>query len=77
MSEGFEDVEIPKDLTEKIREHCNEAGFDSVSDYVTYVLKQVVSKLELEKERSSEKEREYDREVKEELKNLGYVDEDV
>jgi len=64
-------------LMEKIREHCNESGFDSASDYVTYVLKQVVSRLESEKAGSSEKDEEYDREIKKELKNLGYVDEDI
>ena len=67
--EDFEDVKIPKDLVEKMDEHCKDAGFDSVSDYITYILRQVISKLEGDGDT-----KEYDKDVERELKNLGYVD---
>jgi len=65
-----EEVKIPKELADKIGKHAKEAGFDSVSSYVTYVLKQVVEKLEGGVKRKSSKE---EQEVEKELKTLGYL----
>lgn len=67
--EDFEDVRIPKDVVEGMRKHCKDGDFDSVADYITYILRQVISKLEGDGDT-----KEYDKEVEKELKNLGYVD---
>jgi len=36
-------VSIPKPLAEKIRNRCRGTGFNSISSYVTYVLRQIIS----------------------------------
>ncbi|MCG2782452.1 MAG: ribbon-helix-helix domain-containing protein [Candidatus Altiarchaeales archaeon] len=73
VNKDFEDVKVPKELVEKMDKHCKDAGFDSVSGYIVYILKQVIAKLDNESDTEYNKE-EYDKEVERELKNLGYVD---
>jgi Arc/MetJ-type ribon-helix-helix transcriptional regulator len=65
-------VSIPKSLYEKIEERVKEAGFKSVSEYVTYVLKEVVS-TEKEEEKEKEYTEEDEEKVKERLRALGYL----
>ena len=74
-------ISIPKPLAEKIKKRCEGTGFNSVSSYVTYVLRQVLSNVEKkeneqvgqtqEKEAFSEED---ERKVKERLRSLGYLD---
>lgn len=65
-------ITIPKPLFEKIKQRIENTGFTSVSDYVTYVLREVISSLEEEnKERVYTKEEE--KKVKERLRALGYL----
>ena len=67
-------VSIPKPLAEKIKERMKGTGFASVSSYVIYVLRQVLSSLE-EKERPKEAfTKEEEEKVKQRLRNLGYID---
>ena len=65
-------VSIPKQLYEKIQERIKDTGFTSASDYVTYVLRQVISELEEEQEEPFTKEDE--EKVKERLRSLGYIE---
>ena len=52
MSENEDDkveyttVSIPKPLAQKVKERMKGTGFSSVSSYVTYVLRQVISSIE-------------------------------
>lgn len=74
-------VSIPKPLAEKIRKRMEGTGFTSLSSYVTYIMRQVLSSIEKQesnnekagqmKEAFSEKE---EKEVKERLRSLGYID---
>jgi Arc/MetJ-type ribon-helix-helix transcriptional regulator len=67
-------VSIPKPLVEKIKERMKGTGFPSVSSYVTYVLRQVLSSIE-EDERSREAfSKEDEEKVKQRLRDLGYID---
>ena len=78
-------VSIPKPLADKIKERCKGTGFNSVSSYVTYVLRQVLSNVE-KKEKKEEKKKEekehkgeaFSKEdeetVKQRLRSLGYLD---
>ncbi|KXB02458.1 CopG family transcriptional regulator [candidate division MSBL1 archaeon SCGC-AAA261F17] len=61
-------VSIPPELFKKIKERIKGTGFDSVSEYVTYVLREVVE--EEEEEEFSEEDEE---KVKERLRALGYL----
>lgn len=62
-------ITIPPDLAEKLEKRAKESDFDSLSDYINYVLRQILSKIE--SEGSSKKDEE---KVKQKLKDLGYFD---
>ena len=64
-------VSIPKPLAEKVKKRMEGTGFNSMSSYVTYVLRQVISSMEEEEEDFSEEDEE---KVKERLRALGYLD---
>ena len=67
-------VSIPKPLAEKVKERMKGTGFASVSSYVTYVLRQVISSIE-ENERSKQAfTKEEEEKVKQRLRDLGYID---
>jgi len=66
-------VSIPKPLYEKIKKRIENTGFTSVSDYVTYVLREVLASLEEEEKEDVFSEDEEER-VKERLRALGYLD---
>ncbi len=67
----FKTVSIPIQLYERIIERLKETDFTSVSDYVTYVLREVLSSLEEEEEVFTKEEEE---KVKDRLRALGYLD---
>lgn len=65
-------VSIPKPLFKKIKKLCEGTGFNSVSSFVTYVMRQVISEssgTDSDIPFSKEKEEE----VKHRLKSLGYL----
>ena len=69
-------ISIPKTLAEKIKKRMEGTGFRSVSSYVTYILRQLISGMEIdgqkkEKEAFSKQDEET---VKERLRGLGYLD---
>ena len=67
----FTTVSIPTPLFKKIEERIKGTGFTSVSSYVTYVLREVVSEEEEEGEPFTKEDEER---VKERLRALGYLD---
>ncbi|HDN74112.1 MAG TPA: CopG family transcriptional regulator [Archaeoglobus sp.] len=72
MSEKYVAVEIPQELYERIQKRVQETEFGSVSEYVTYVLREVLASLEEEEEEVFTEEEE--EKVKERLRALGYLD---
>ena len=66
-------VSIPIQLAKKIEERIKDTGFNSVSSYVTYVLREVLSSLEEEK-KDEVFTKEEEEKVKERLRALGYLD---
>ena len=85
---NYSTISLPKPLVEKIKKRCEGTGFTSVSSYVTYVLRQLISNME-QKEPASRplttnnpqpihQQREAfskddEEKVKERLKALGYI----
>lgn len=69
-------ISIPKPLFEKIKARCEGTGFNSVSSYVTYVMRQVLSRAESEegKKKAEPFTEEDEKKVKERLRSLGYLD---
>jgi len=67
-------VSIPKPLAEKIKERMKGTGFSSVSSYVTYILRQVLSSIEQEERTKTAFTKEEEEKVKQRLRDLGYID---
>ncbi len=67
------EVRIPADIYEKIEKRVKETEFESVDEYVTYVLREVLASLEEEEEERVFSEEEEEK-VKERLRALGYLD---
>lgn len=67
----FTTVSIPVPLYDKIKERIKDTGFTSVSDYVTFVLREVISETKEEEREPFTKEDE--EKVKERLRALGYL----
>jgi Arc/MetJ-type ribon-helix-helix transcriptional regulator len=65
-------ISIPTPLAEKIKKRIEGTGFHSISSYVIYVLREVISGIEEEKEEVFSKEDE--EKVKDRLRALGYLD---
>ena len=65
----FTTVSIPVPLFEKIQKRIEGTGFTSVSDYVTFVLREVLSE---EKEEEAFTKEDEER-IKERLRGLGYL----
>jgi Arc/MetJ-type ribon-helix-helix transcriptional regulator len=68
----FTTISIPTPLAEKIKKRIEGTGFTSLSSYVTYVLREVISGVEEEHEEAFSKEDE--ERVKDRLRALGYLD---
>ncbi len=74
MAEGEEiTISIPADIYKKIEERIKDTEFNSVSEYVTYVLREVLASLEEEEAEEVFSEEEEEK-VKERLRALGYLD---
>jgi len=70
----YSTVSIPKPLIEKIKVRMKGTGFSSVSSYVTYVLRQVLSSIESEEHSKQAFTKEEEEKVKQRLRDLGYID---
>lgn len=57
-------ITIPKPLFEKIQKRIGNTGFSSVSDYVTYILRESIVDMEQKNTNSS---------IKKKLSALGYI----
>ncbi|MBN1800590.1 MAG: CopG family transcriptional regulator [Candidatus Lokiarchaeota archaeon] len=67
-------VSIPKPLAEKVKERMKGTGFSSVSSYVTYILRQVLSSIEKDERSKQAFSQEEEEKVKQRLRDLGYID---
>ena len=67
-------VSLPKPLVDKIKERMKGTGFSSVSSYVSYVLRQVISSIEAEERSKKAFAEEEEEKVKQRLRDLGYID---
>ncbi|AFZ70780.1 hypothetical protein Calag_1058 [Caldisphaera lagunensis DSM 15908] len=72
QSSKYTTVSIPITLYDRIKNLINGTGFTSVSQFVIYVLRDVVASMEQEKVSSNISEEEK-KEIIERLKKLGYI----
>ena len=66
-------VSIPVTLYRRIRELIKDTGFTSVSQFVIYVLREVISSMEEEKLSGESISEEEKRRIIDRLKRLGYL----
>ena len=66
-------VSIPISLYERIKKMIEGTGFTSVSQFVIYILREVISEMEEEKIKSDSVSEEEKRAIIERLKRLGYI----
>jgi len=64
-------ITIPKPLYEKIKDLIKDTGFASVSSYVTYVMREIVSSGTKREEAFTKEDEER---VRERLRALGYIE---
>ncbi len=65
---------IPKELAEKLGKRAESAEFDSLSTYVTYILRQVASRIETDEKTKNKTITKGDEEkIKEKLRSMGYL----
>jgi len=67
-------VSIPRPLADKIKERIKGTGFPSISSYVVYVLRQVLTSIEEDKRSKEAFTKEDEEKVKQRLRDLGYID---
>ena len=65
-------IKIPRRLYLKIQQMIDDSGFNSATDFIVYVLRDVLS--ETGKESSEEFTAEELKSLKQKLRNLGYLD---
>lgn len=66
-------ISIPTPLANKIKKRIEGTGFNSLSSYATYVLREVISNVE-EDEHEEGFSKDDEEKVKERLRALGYLD---
>ncbi|WP_336000339.1 hypothetical protein [Halorientalis halophila] len=67
------DVELPERIVERVEQRLPRTEFDSTGEYVTFVMEEVLYRVEQETEDEDFEEVDED-EVKDRLKSLGYLD---
>lgn len=66
-------VSIPITLYRRIKEMIKDTGFTSVSQFVIYILREVISSMEEEKLRGESLSEEEKKRIIDRLKRLGYL----
>ena len=62
-------IKIPRPLYDKLKLILEDSGYNSVTDFIVYVLRDLAASSDRSKQKVSEKEVE---EIKQRLRNLGY-----
>jgi Arc/MetJ-type ribon-helix-helix transcriptional regulator len=73
-AEQTQAVELPSRIVERVEERLPRTEFDSSGEYITYVMEEVLYRVEQETADDDFEEVDED-EVKDRLKSLGYLDE--
>ena len=66
-------VDIPENLYKKLEKRAKNIGFNNVSEYISFILDEVLRNLE-EEEKEEEKNISDEEKIKERLRALGYLD---
>jgi Arc/MetJ-type ribon-helix-helix transcriptional regulator len=66
-------ISVPKSLSKKIEKRIKNTGFSSVSEWATYVLREVIASLEEEKKEKPIYTKKEEEKIKKRLRALGYL----
>ena len=72
MRESKVTIKIPRPLYRKIQQVVEDSGFDSPTDFIVYVLRDLMGEAPVGDQRPEFTQEELD-DVKRKLKNLGYL----
>ena len=67
-------VSLKRPLAKKLRRRLKETEFKTLSEYVNFILEEVISSLEEQEDEDIEYTEEEEEKVKQRLKDLGYLD---
>jgi hypothetical protein len=67
-------ISINKSLAIKLKKRLKETEFKTVSEYVNFILEEVLASLEEQEEEDTGYSEEEEEKVKQRLKDLGYID---
>ncbi|MFW5787010.1 MAG: CopG family transcriptional regulator [Halanaerobiales bacterium] len=72
-------IKIPRNLYNKLKEITEDTGFNSVTEFIVYVMRDLVSTAELERNEDenldkNELSKEEIKMIRKRLKSLGYLD---
>ena len=70
VTKKYTTVSIPTTLANKLKKKLKETGFKNLSDYVTYLLREVLTDWDKEETKLNKNEEKL---IKERLKALGYL----
>ncbi|MEM0087278.1 MAG: hypothetical protein QW774_00745 [Candidatus Micrarchaeaceae archaeon] len=73
MDRKYTTITIPKPLYAKLSKLIGHTGFSSVSDYVTYMLRETLAEIEETKRRPYKEKSVEKSEIVKKLRALGYV----
>ena len=73
MEEKKVTVSLPKSLIDRIKKRIKETEFSSVSEWITYVLEEVLTDIEKDEGKETHSKEEEER-IKERLRALGYLE---
>jgi Arc/MetJ-type ribon-helix-helix transcriptional regulator len=75
MADPSKEVKIPASLYTRIEKRLPNTDFKTVSDYVTYLVRETLENIERdEKKDKKDFTPEEEREIESRLRNLGYID---
>ncbi|MBD3188721.1 CopG family transcriptional regulator [Candidatus Bathyarchaeota archaeon] len=74
MAGNFKEVKLPDSLHKRIEKRLPNTEFKTVSEYVTFLVREVLNNIEKEEDDQKAFTDEEEKEIEERLRNLGYID---
>jgi hypothetical protein len=75
MTDPSKEVKIPASLYARIEKRLPNTDFKTVSDYVTYIIRETLENIERDEHKDKKDfTPEEEREIEDRLRNLGYID---
>ncbi len=72
--ENNKKVDIPLSLYKKIEARLPKTDFKTVSDYITFIVREVLNNIEKDEQDGPDYTPEEEKEIEDRLRNLGYID---